>query len=284
MSAQNRESAGQILSGGERGGDGGVIARNDQVRVLSGAYREGEDYMQDVLSQTDRELMRIFPSITEPEYVHTLVEIYCRVKHLESSADRINRIAALHHERIQQERLGTAARDQSVIAKKTEEISREVQRLWASHREYCSKRQAQARECSEKFKNVYQISNDFRRWAVEHNRKSQPRSKVAVFSAAELAFIRWYVSVFGDNWRLIADVLGYHPYTRGSLRTKEQVARQYAQFREAAKVALLASESTPVKPWRTTGAPLLSSERPPSLYCSIHPINQMHQICIKNLQ
>lgn len=112
---------------------------------------------------------------------------------------------------------------------------------------------------------------------MEQNRKCPPRSKEAVFSNAELAFIRWYVSIFGDNWRLIANVLEYHPYTRGSLRTKEQVSKQYgAYMREATKVALLASESTPIKPWRTTGAPLLITERPPSLYCSIHPINQMH--------
>lgn len=152
----NRESAGQAALGGERAADSNALAlvRNDHSRVLTGAYREGEDYMEDVLSQTDRELMRIFPSITEPEYVHTLLEIYCRPKHLESSADRINKVAALHYERIQQERLGVA-RDQAVITEKGEQITKEVQKLWASHREYCSKRQAQARECSEKLKNVY---------------------------------------------------------------------------------------------------------------------------------
>lgn len=163
-------------------------------------------------------------------------------------------------------------------------MQKETHKLWASDREYCTKRQAQARECSEKIKNVYQISNELRKWALESNKKN-PRNRVAVFSNAELAFVRWYVSIFGDNWRLVANVLEYHPYTRGSLRTKEQIAKQYTLYmREATKVALLANESAPIKPWRTTGLSILVSERPPSLYCSIHPINQMHQICIRNME
>lgn len=55
-------------------------------------------------------------------------------------------------------------------------------------------------------------------------------------------------------------------------------------MKEATKVSPLVNEATPIKAWRTTGIPLLITERPPSLYCSIHPINQMHHTCIKNLQ
>jgi hypothetical protein len=69
---------------------------------------------------------------------------------------------------------------------------------------------------------VYQISKDFKRTAMDYNRRN-PRNPMIVFSDAEIAFIRWYVSIFGDNWRLISNVLSYHPFTRGSLRTKEQV-------------------------------------------------------------
>jgi hypothetical protein len=55
-------------------------------------------------------------------------------------------------------------------------------------------------------------------------------------------------------------------------------------MKEATKVSLLVNDGTSIKPWRTSGLPILITERPPSLYCSIHPINHMHNTCIKNTQ
>lgn len=53
-------------------------------------------------------------------------------------------------------------------------------------------------------------------------------------------------------------------------------------YMNAATHANLLNESSIIKPWRTTGMPILITERPPSLYCSIKQINQMHHTCIKN--
>lgn len=50
----------------------------------------------------------------------------------------------------------------------------------------------------------------------------------------------------------------------------------------SATQANLLNENSVIKPWRTSGMPLLISERPPSLYSSIKQINQMHHTCIKN--
>ena len=104
------------------------------------------------------------------------------------------------------------------------------------------------------------------------------------FSDSEVAFLRWYVSILGDNWRLIANVLAYHPFTRGYLRTKESLQTQFICYMNSACHASLLSESSVIRPWRTTGMPVLITERPPSLYCSIKQINQMHHTCIKNYE
>jgi hypothetical protein len=115
--------------------------------------------------------------------------------------------------------------------------------------------------------------------------KKNPKQALPYFSDAEVAFTRWYVSIFGDNWRLISNVLSYHPFTRGSLRSKEQVQAQFVHYmKEASRVSVPNdAPPPPIKPWRTSGLPILITERPPSLYCSIKQINQMHHTCIKNL-
>ena len=72
-------------------------AESSNAKVLKGVYREGENFMEDVCTQTDRELMRIFPSITEPEHTKILLDIYLRRKHLEGMAKQVNRIAEWNH-------------------------------------------------------------------------------------------------------------------------------------------------------------------------------------------
>jgi hypothetical protein len=39
----------------------------------------------------------------------------------------------------------------------------------------------------------------------------------------EQAFLFWYTSIFGDEWRLIADILNYHPFTKGGIREQEEI-------------------------------------------------------------
>jgi hypothetical protein len=43
------------------------------------------------------------------------------------------------------------------------------------------------------------------------------------FTPLDQSLIHFYYSLFGDQWRLIADVLNYHPLTRGKMRSKEIV-------------------------------------------------------------
>jgi len=42
-------------------------------------------------------------------------------------------------------------------------------------------------------------------------------------SNIEQAFIQWYTSLFGDEWRLITDVINYHPFSRGYLRDPDEI-------------------------------------------------------------
>lgn len=178
--------------------------------------------MEDVCTQNDRDLMRIFPSITEPEHTQILLDIYSRRKHLDGVAERVSKISGLHHNLIEQERLGPQ-RDPDIINERKSDIKKEEIKLWNSHKELIMKRQIQTRDCSVKFKNVFQNSKEIKKAALEQNRKYPNQKAMVIFSDAEIAFIRWYVSIFGDNWRLIANVLNYHPFTRGSLRSKELV-------------------------------------------------------------
>lgn len=103
-----------------------------------------------------------------------------------------------------------------------------------------------------------------------------------MFSDSEVAFLKWYVSIFGENMRLIANVLNYHPFTRGYLRSKDSLKTQFIYYITSATHANIVNENTVIKSWRTSGMTLLISERPPSLYSSIKQINQMHHTCIKN--
>ena len=96
-------------------------AESRLAKVLKGVYREGENFLDDVCTQTDRELMRIFPSITEPEHTKILLDIYLRRKHLEGMAKHVNRIAEWNHALIQQERLGPC-RDENIINERKEDI------------------------------------------------------------------------------------------------------------------------------------------------------------------
>jgi hypothetical protein len=38
--------------------------------------------------------------------------------------------------------------------------------------------------------------------------------------------------VFGDEWKLIADVINYHPFTKGGLRDPEELKNYYINYHE----------------------------------------------------
>lgn len=46
----------------------------------------------------------------------------------------------------------------------------------------------------------------------------------------EQAFLSWYATLFGDEWKIIADVINYHPFTRGSLREPDELARYFYAY------------------------------------------------------
>jgi len=50
--------------------------KEEKVKIMKGVYREGEDFMQDFCSENDRELMRMFPPITEPDYTRIIIDSY----------------------------------------------------------------------------------------------------------------------------------------------------------------------------------------------------------------
>ena len=46
----------------------------------------------------------------------------------------------------------------------------------------------------------------------------------------EYAVVNWYYGLYGEQWRLIADILSYHPLSRGRLRHKDAVQQLYKSF------------------------------------------------------
>jgi hypothetical protein len=46
----------------------------------------------------------------------------------------------------------------------------------------------------------------------------------------EQAFMFWYVSIFGDQWKIIADVINYHPFTRGYIRDPEELRTYFYTY------------------------------------------------------
>lgn len=108
-------------------------------KALHGVYREGDDFVNDVCTRSDRELMRIFPSITEPEHTQILLDIYGRRKHLDGVAEKVHKIYELNHVLNEQERLGPC-RDQDIINEKKNEIAKEEHHLWKQHKELVFKR------------------------------------------------------------------------------------------------------------------------------------------------
>jgi len=84
--------------------------------------------------------------------------------------------------------------------------------------------------------------------------------------------VNWYVSVFGDNWKLIADILNYHPFVRGRLRNAEQIRQGYVTLNEG--IARIIHTKIKIPPLKSDGQPLLYNTVAPSL------LNLIHKECI----
>jgi hypothetical protein len=78
----------------------------------------------------------------------------------------------------------------------------------------------------------------------------------------------WYTSVFGDEWRLIADVINYHPFTRGGLREPEEIKAFFFAYNDLKGFVYAGKQ--PIEPFRYFEQPLLLNQRPPSLMSSVH--------------
>jgi len=71
----------------------------------------------------------------------------------------------------------------------------------------------------------------------------------------EQAFLFWYQSVFGDEWRLIADIINYHPFTKGGLREPEEIKYYFFGLNEQRGHIL--SNKIQHDGWRNLEMPLL---------------------------
>ena len=112
----------------------------------------------------------------------------------------------------------------------------------------------------------YELKNDLAQQAI--NQQTPPQ---------EFAFVKWYYGLFADQWRLIADVINYHPLTRGLLRCKEIIAREYFHHTETFHAELLQRrQKMSTQPWRETRLPLLINGREGCLMNSMQYLNMSH--------
>jgi hypothetical protein len=73
--------------------------------------------------------------------------------------------------------------------------------------------------------------------------------------------------LFGDEWRLITDVINYHPFSRGYLRDPEEIRQYFFMIND--QRGIIYSSKLNVEPNRILNLPLLLNQRPPSLLYSV---------------
>jgi hypothetical protein len=71
----------------------------------------------------------------------------------------------------------------------------------------------------------------------------------------EQAFLLWYVSILGDEWRIISDVLNFHPFTKGGIREPDEMKTYFYYLND--QMSLFFHMKIAIDPWRTTGMPIL---------------------------
>jgi hypothetical protein len=92
-----------------------------------------------------------------------------------------------------------------------------------------------------------------------------------------MEMIKWYFGVFGDQWRLITDVLNYHPLTRGKFRHKDYVHQIFQQREYLVSDFFRQRKSIPTMPWRETGLPTLINSRVANLLTSTQFVNKSYK-------
>ena len=63
------------------------------------------------------------------------------------------------------------------------------------------------------------------------------------------------MSIFGDEWKLISDVVNYHPITKGRIRDPEEIRQFFITYNE--NLHLIYHKKIAINPWRHCGLPLL---------------------------
>ena len=105
----------------------------------------------------------------------------------------------------------------------------------------------------------------------EHQIVENHQQRIPAFkrnpSSIEQAFIQWYSSIFGDEWRLITDVINYHPFSRGYLREPDEI--RYYFFVMNDQRGHIYSPKLNIEPSRFLNLPVLLNQRPPSLLYSV---------------
>lgn len=249
-------------------------------RYRSSLYREHDS--DPICSKIDKEIMRIFPPSTDPNHILIFLEIFTRVNIIRQLDRSVRNIAEMNQALLNLRILGPST-DEMKIREKQHEIQKEEIMVWEKYSQMCEQRKSKTdfQVRMNTFNINQNLTKEFKRRMLSKSGTKQ----VHIFQDKELSFIQWYVSVFGDNWRLIESVLNYHPITYGYLRKKEQIQQQYFFYINSllAKNFQIYNENSVIKPWRSCGLPLLINERPPSLYFALKQINQTHFICIKDL-
>lgn len=110
--------------------------------------------MEDVCTQTDRELMRMFPPVTEPEHTKIQLDVVQKRRFWEFLQKEMDKIESLNYQLIQEERLDQA-KDPQKIAQLKEDIKKAEAYMWDKYKDACIKREQASISTSQKFKNVY---------------------------------------------------------------------------------------------------------------------------------
>lgn len=115
------------------------------------------------------------------------------------------------------------------------------------------------------------------RFKLGNDMKIDQRQPFVSLSSVEFSFIKWYYGLYPEQWRLISDVINFHPLTRGKLRSKEQI-QELAPFSQDRK-----DFPVPPVPWRETHLPLLINGREGSLMNHIQFVNKCHLVSLQKV-
>jgi len=216
-------------------------------------YRQKEN--EDCYSEDDYDCLQLFPDQNDPKFMELSVKIVSEQKRKQFLNQQLSQQNQQQHN-IQNIKLWHNKNDPLLNEETTA---------------------AQAKKLNQMCKNPNNIK---RIMDTEAFKKFQqgiyyPQGRIIknAMSSMEIQFINWYVSLFGDEWKLIADVINYHPFTKGGLRDQDELKGYYTNYHETFYTQPY-QKKLGINPWRCSGLPILVNNRPPSL------LNSVHQQCI----